>query len=122
MTKQNEYQRLMDISIDANTAVRRWKEKCATVYLDGNTHIFELRHLHELLSNHFPEVVQSRRISDGGSNKMTLIAPVDDIKSALSLVLEMNVKIKDQYGEQLENIISSLKEGEIFKLDAGYFG
>lgn len=37
MSKENEYQRLMDISIDANNKVRRWKEKCGIIHLDGGT-------------------------------------------------------------------------------------
>lgn len=120
MSKENEYQRLMDISINANTNLRRWKEKCATVYLDGCTHDFELRHLHELLSNHFPEVVQSRRISDGGSNKMTLIAPVDDITSALSLVVDSHAGIKAKYSHRIEEIINTLKVDDTIKLDPDY--
>lgn len=118
MAKENEYQRLMDISIDASTNVRRWKEKCATVYLDGGTHNFELRVLHELLSSHFPEVVQSRRISDGGSNKMTLIAPVDDLKASLSLAVDMNLRVKDQYSERIQEIIEKIKPGAVIKLDS----
>lgn len=118
---KNEYQRLMNISIEANTNLRHWKEKCATVYLDGGTHNFELRLMHELLNNHFPEVIQSRRISDGGSNRMTLIAPVNDIKASLSLVLEMNSRINDKYNEQINNIINDLKAGSVIKLDPNHW-
>lgn len=116
----NHYQHLMVLSIEADIKLRRWKEKCATVYLDGSVDIFELRYLHDLLSNHFPEVVQSRRISDGGSNAMTLVAPLDDITSALSLSIDSSKRVKDMYGERINEIISTLKVGETVRLDPDY--
>ena len=119
--EQNKYNQLINIRNKALNELREWERQCVTVKLDGSTDIFALRYLHSVLEKEFPELVSDRRISDGGSNKMTLVGIVDEIKAALQLILSEYPKINNVLNNELNTVINSLKTETTIKLYPNYF-
>ena len=120
--EKNKFNQLMSIHIDAINDLNKYQKQCVNVELNGSVDIMELRWLHNLLSQHFPEIVSSQRISDGGSNKMILIAKVDEIKPALELILSEYPRIASSVvGASLQEVIDTLEPQKNIKLFPNYF-
>ena len=120
--EKNKFNQLMSIHIDAINDLNKYQKQCVNVELNGSVDIMELRWLHNLLSQHFPEIVSSQCISDGGSNKMLLIAKVDEIKPALELILSEYPRIASSVvGASLQEVIDTLEPQKNIKLFPNYF-
>lgn len=119
--EKNKFNQLMNTHLDALYALNQYQEQCVNVDLNGSVDCMELRALHNVISQHFPELISSRRISDGGSNKMTLIAKVEEIKPALELILSEYPRISSSIvGVSLQLIIDELEPQLNFKLFPNY--
>lgn len=116
MSSKNKYSELCRKSNDVHTELHNWKRKCTTIILNSSTTDHEVRYLHDLLSHHFPEVVASQTIHHGGMNGMTLVAPIEDVKAALELCLDMSPAIKKKYNDRIQCIIDNCKTGDTMKL------
>lgn len=115
--EKNTYNQLLNTHLDALYALNKYQEECVNVDLNGSTDCMELRALHNAIAQHFPELISSRRISDGGSNKMTLIAKVEEIKPALELILSEYPRIASSVvGTSLQLMIDELEPQLNFKL------
>lgn len=119
----NVYCQLLDKHIEALTKLNKYQKKCTTVELHGSVRNTELRWIHEALDHHFPELVSSRRISEGGGNKMTLVAKPDDIKAALELILSEYPKINSSpLADKIKELINKLEPEVTIKLNPNYYG
>lgn len=121
MSQTNKYSTLLRNSAIAHHELHSYKKQCTTIVLNNSVDDYELRVLHKLINHHFPELVTDYRISDGGMNGMTLIAPIEDIKAALELVIDLNDKVKLKYGERIQCIIDNCKIGGTLKLVPSFF-
>lgn len=119
--EKNVFNQLFNKYMDCYEQHKAYQKQCVNVELNGSVCIMELRWLHNIISEHFPELVSSRRTSDGGSNKMTLIAKPDEIKAALELILSEYPKINSSSLHiPLKEIIDTLEPQKTIKLFPQY--
>lgn len=112
--RSNKYMDLVEARNQASDALYNWKKQCVEVNLTlsgqwyGKLYPYDF---HNWFDKHFPELVAWRRISEGGQEKLELIAPKDDIVAALQLCLETYPRLKTTplITKCLEKIIITLE-------------
>lgn len=114
MKHRNRYLELSQIAIQAQQSFHAYKKTCAEVVLDAPGSEFWNRHFQQVMDYTFPEVVSSYRFSDGCMDYMTLIAPPDDIVSALELCLEKfaHTKMPSSYKAAVESLLPQVEVGK----------
>lgn len=122
MSQKNKYSILLKNSAIAHNEFHKWKRQCTTVILNGEVRDYELTILHQHLTSHFSELIAEHIVDDAGVNGIVLIAPIEDVKAALELVLELiNEKVRTKYGDRIQCIIDNCKTGESLRLSPNIY-
>lgn len=117
----NHYQKLLKDVEEAQRALRKHKETCATVNFTVSTDAFWYRKLLERMYHLFPEVVARYSFSDGGSDYLSLIAPPDDIVSSLQLVMDgLGPNTPQELKDSVELLTGLIKVGSNIICSSGY--